>query len=56
MLNTIEANLADANDYMESGEKKLILAKKWHQQTRYKMACIVVVLLIVGGILIVVYV
>lgn len=56
MLNTIEKNLEEANDYVESAEKKLILAKKWHQQTRYKMACILVVVLIVGIILIVVYV
>jgi t-SNARE complex subunit (syntaxin) len=56
MLNTIEKNLEEANDYVESGEKKLILAKKWHQQTRYKMACILVVVLIIGSILIIVYV
>lgn len=42
MLNTIEANLEEAVEYVEKAEKKLILAKKWHQQTRYKMACILV--------------
>lgn len=56
MLNTIETNLEEANNYMESGEKKLILAKKWHQKTRYKMACILVIVLIIGIILIAIYV
>lgn len=56
MLNTIEANLAEANNYVESAEKKLVLAKKWHQKTRYKMACVAVIVLIVGIILIVIYV
>ncbi|CAI2377297.1 unnamed protein product [Moneuplotes crassus] len=55
-LNTIEKNLEEANDYLEKGENHLNLAKKWHQKTRYKMACIAVVLVIIAIILIVIFV
>lgn len=55
MLNTIESNLEEARGYVEKAEKKLVLAKKWHQQTRYKMACIVVCVLIIGVVLLVVF-
>ena len=34
MLDNIEANLNDANDYLEKAEKHLITAKKWHEKTR----------------------
>jgi len=34
MLDNIEANLNDANDYLEKAETHLIKAKKWHEQTR----------------------
>jgi len=34
MLDNIEANLNDANDYMEKAEGALINAKKWHEKTR----------------------
>ena len=55
MLNTIENNLEVANNYVEKAEGKLKLAKKWHQQTRYKMACIVVCVLIIGIILMIIF-
>ena len=34
MLDNIEANLQDANDYLEKAEANLISAKKWHEKTR----------------------
>ncbi len=34
MLDNIEANLQDANDYMEKAEVHLQKAKKWHEKTR----------------------
>ena len=34
MLDNIEANLIDANDYMEKAVVNLESAKKWHQKTR----------------------
>jgi hypothetical protein len=34
MLDNIEANLNDANDYLEKAEKHLMQAKKWHEKTR----------------------
>lgn len=34
MLDNIEANLKDANDYMEKAEVHLQKAKKWHEKTR----------------------
>ena len=34
MLDNIEANLEDANDYMEKAEENLKRAKKWHEKTR----------------------
>ena len=34
MLDNIEANLEDAQDYLEKAEKHLDQAKKWHQKTR----------------------
>ena len=34
MLDNIEANLNDANDYLEKAEKHLANAKKWHEKTR----------------------
>lgn len=34
MLDNIEANLEDANDYLEKAETNLQQAKKWHEKTR----------------------
>ena len=34
MLDNIEANLNDANDYLEKAEESLVNAKKWHEKTR----------------------
>ena len=34
MLDNIEANLQDANDYLEKAETNLQSAKKWHEKTR----------------------
>jgi len=34
MLDNIEANLNDANDYLEKAESALIKAKKWHEKSR----------------------
>ena len=34
MLDNIEANLEDANDYLEKAEDNLKKAKKWHEKTR----------------------
>lgn len=34
MLDNIEANLNDANDYLEKAETHLMKAKKWHEKTR----------------------
>lgn len=34
MLDNIEANLNDANDYMEKAEVHLAKAKSWHEKTR----------------------
>lgn len=34
MLDNIEANLQDAQDYLEKAETNLQSAKKWHQKTR----------------------
>lgn len=34
MLDNIEANLNDANDYLEKAEQHLMKAKKWHEKTR----------------------
>ena len=34
MLDNIEANLVDANDYMEKAEVHLQKAKKWHEKAR----------------------
>ena len=33
-LDSIEANIMDANNYVEKAEKKLDSAKKWHQKAR----------------------
>ena len=51
MLDNIEANLDDANDYMEKAEKHLMQAKKWHEKTRTKMCCVLICLLVVLCIL-----
>ena len=34
MLDNIEANLHDANNYMDKAVKNLESAKKWHEKTR----------------------
>ncbi len=34
MLDNIEHNMQEAKNYVEKGEKNIILAKKWYQQTR----------------------
>jgi len=39
MLDNIEANLEDANDYMEKAEVQLKNAQKLHENTRQKMCC-----------------
>jgi len=51
MLDNIEANLQDANDYMEKAVENLESAKKWHEKTRTKMCCIMICMLIVLVIL-----
>ena len=50
-MDNIEANLDDANDYMEKAEKHLMQAKKWHEKTRTKMCCVLICLLVVLCIL-----
>ena len=40
MLDNIEANLEDANDYMEKAETKLANAQEQHEKGRSKMCCI----------------
>jgi len=34
MLDNIEHNMSEAKNYVEKGEKNVILARKWYQQTR----------------------
>ena len=51
MLDNIEANLEDANDYLEKAEKNLIQAKKWHEKTRTKMCCVMICLVVVMCVL-----
>ena len=39
MLDNIEANLNDANDYMDKAVIHLESAKKWHEKTRTVSIC-----------------
>ena len=47
MLDNIEANLEDANDYMEKAENHLKNAKDLHEKNRSKMCCVLFVLFFV---------
>ena len=42
MLDNIESNLEDANDYMEKAETALKHAQEVHQENRSKMCCILI--------------
>jgi len=48
MLDNIESNLGEANDYMEKAENNLNSAEQIHKQNRSKMCYIIVCLIILG--------
>ena len=48
MLDNIEANLADTQDYLEKAETNLTNAQNIHEKNRTKMCAIIVCLLFVG--------
>jgi len=48
MLDNIEQNLLDANDYMEKAEKNLESAQNIHRKNRSKMCYIMICLVIVA--------
>lgn len=48
MLDNIESNLGEANDYMEKAEVNLNSAEQIHKQNRSKMCYIIICLLILG--------
>ena len=52
MLDNIEANLEDANDYMEKAETQLKNAQKIHEESRSKMCCMLICVFISAIILI----
>jgi len=47
MLDSIEANVQQANDYMGKAIKHLVNAKKWWQKARCKMCCILICVVII---------
>ena len=51
MLDNIESNLEDANDYMEKAETQLKHAQELHQENRSKMCCILICIAIGAFIL-----
>ena len=51
MLDNIESNLAEANDYIEKAEQNLISAQTMHQQNRSKCFWIFLGLVLAGAIL-----
>ena len=52
MLDNIEANLEDANDYMEKAETQLEHAQQLHENSRSKMCCMLICVFIAALILI----
>jgi t-SNARE complex subunit (syntaxin) len=52
MLDNIEQNLTEANDYMEKAETNLQTAQTIHEQNRSKMCWIIALLIIVGIIVV----
>jgi syntaxin 1B/2/3 len=46
MLDNIEANLEDANDYVEKAETQLRNAQKIHKEGRNKMCCMLICIFI----------
>ena len=50
MLDNIESNLIDANDYVEKAETKLMDATKIHQKSRSKMCLVLlcIAILVIG--------
>ena len=51
MLDNIEANLEDANDYMEKAEDSLHHAQDLHEEARSRTCCVLICVLIVGLII-----
>ena len=43
MLNNIEHNMQEAKMFVDKGEKNIVLAKKWYQQTRTVLKWIMVI-------------
>ena len=54
MLDNIETNLGEANDYMEKAEVHLNNAEEIHKKNRSKM-CWIMLCLVVLGIILVLY-
>jgi t-SNARE complex subunit (syntaxin) len=54
MLDNIESNLGEANDYLEKAEQNLIGAEQIHKENRSKM-CWIMLCLVVLGIVLVLY-
>jgi t-SNARE complex subunit (syntaxin) len=54
MLDNIESNLGEANDYMEKAETNLNNAEQIHKKNRSKM-CWIMLCLVVLGIILVLY-
>ena len=52
MLDNIEANLAEANDYVTKAEQNLTNAAEMHKQNRSKMCYIIVFMIILGAVLV----
>mgnify|MGYP000942714280 CR=1 FL=1 len=52
MLDNIESNLAEANDYMEKAETNLQSAQQIHTQNRSKMCWILALLIVIGVVLV----
>ena len=52
MLDNIETNLGEANDYMEKAETHLNSAEEIHKKNRSKMCYILLCLVILGVVLV----
>lgn len=52
MLDNIENNLGEANDYMEKAEQNLNSAEQIHKSNRSKMCYIMLCLVILGVVLV----
>jgi len=55
MLDNIEQNLMDANDYVEKAEDKLKESSEIHSNSRNKMCCVLLCIAIIVVALVIVF-